>query len=286
MYAKDELEKMQKLEDEYKAKLKELEQNSDNVLDAYYREFCGKDYEKIKNTIQELKDLFYSGEHSYRNLDEYLLKILKKGLNNIISKKTSLDVIYKRGYREGNLVIGSYGLGVERKGYWGTDRARKLESLEEILYAFGICPKDTYKKIWKESNKQLFKAFQKYLPKWKRLEPYDSNLKLDRYIIERDEETIYHLINKERNRINISLGDRWYSKISFGKYYSSDSIVDFRTQDGITDYQCFLLYQIWDKVGLKIIKLKNEVEMVQKNNKKILDDLVDEISHLLAVLDL
>lgn len=286
MYAKEELKLMQEKEDEHLRAIEQLKLDAGEVLDNYYKEACGDNYDEIKNTLQDIRNSFAKDEKSYKNLNKELHKIITKGTNNIISKKKKLGIKFEKGYRKGDLVLSKYGFGLERESYWGTARAERIDELDELIYAFSICKPNTHKKIWKGSHKKLFKILQKNISDWKIIPSLDKSISLKQIIYIKDDNSIFKLKKSHEETFDINISSRYNSRIGLGKYYNMIEVLDLRNNNPISNYSCFIVWQVWDKVKKDLKDTLDKINEARDNNKKIMENIVKEARPLLAVLDL
>ena len=277
----EKVERIQEMETEYRDALSDLKEESKDIFDEYYKEFCGDLYEEIYNTLEDIRN-HINGEKSIKKQREKMEQILVSSLNKLISRKTKVPIrtknysYYSRD-SESDVVLSYYGIGIVG---WG--RAQKVEHMKSFKDIFKSDVKiSNY--VHKEGKKKILDTYQKYISKWIFVEKNREDTPERATINFRDENTIARF-KEQTNNISVYF-DEWSNYIGCGRYYSEGKMVEFNTSE-ITPYNCFLVYQAWDIIGDKLKTFRDSLKEAYTFNDNLMQKVINEVGHLLVAEEL
>ena len=265
-------------EQKYKGLIKSLRAESNTVKDNYYKAMCGDKYDEIYNLLNDIYT-YMGGDKSVLKQQEQIFETVTKSLDKLVSKKVLLktEIKSKDTYSYGNdrVALGYYGLALG-----DSYRVRKVNGITDLITIFKETS-DLHKHVWKKDKKELIKVYQKELSNMNvfNLNKYNFDFGKDYKILKEDKDNIYGLTTEE-TELSMRFGRYSNNGIVHGRYYGSLILVDFKKP--ITNYNCFLVSQVYDVVKDKLIDLKDTLKLEYNNNNKIWERVMKSIRHLLV----
>jgi hypothetical protein len=246
---------------------------------------------KDVNKIMELNDdviKYISGDNSPLNLYRDLEKFYHISFHGIVHGRVETAIKFPKDMKrydwEDNIWINSRGIAFKpNERYWGyyrkkTDATKCLYDFSNVMNIIMNNPK-LVNSIKKKDKKEIFNAFYKCIKNWKSIDKDRIKIKQDIYGI--GESSNYNIGLDEisiikMNNIVVSIGSNLSIHVSQDNTWGKDRYIT--VDDDIDNKDKFILEQINEESLEKIEKFVNDIKKTLDYNKKLFNQLREEIS--------
>ena len=246
----------------------------------------GKEATNVINEIVEL----VNGNNGFCKQTEKMQSLMNTLITSLSSKtiNTHISITDKKYiYSIGSAVVYKSGLGIKTSSRENTRRICGLYYILDMLHSYG---NEIAEYIPTTQKREVIEIFTKYA-KMDKFKPYpDVQKELHKIkngyafdYIDTDINSNYTIEKKKVREIGFSSSNDYGFRISVyvsTGIYSSDEIVLFRC---VSPYKMYLIASVWDKIGERMMKIRDELVKLYAEREECLNDLTNELSpYLLA----
>ena len=241
------------------------------------------------NVINEIVKLV-GGDNGFRKQTEKMQSLMNTLITSLSSKtiNTHIPIMNtKYKYSRGNAVVYKNGLGIKASSYENTKQVRELYYILDMLHS---CGNEIAEYIPTTQKRDVIEIFTKYA-KMNKFKPYPDIQKELHTIktghrfdyIDTDMDFNYIIEKKKVREIGLSVSNDYCFRICVYINTGTYSRNDIELSQHVSPYEMYLIASVWNKIGERMMKIRDELAKLYTEREECLNDLTNELSpYLLA----